>query len=73
MTFLAMGRRAVELIQIAAGLWINRRIGAWKCSISFFFNNLALLRMKRQTFKFHRHCIKLVIIMDENFKLESLT
>ena len=73
MTFLAMGRRAVELIQIAAELWVNRRIGAWKRSIPSFFNTLAVLRLKRQTLKFHRHCIKLVTIMSENFNLESLT
>lgn len=68
-----MGRRAVELIQIAAEFQINRRIGAWKRSIPCFFNNLAILRLKRQTLKFHRHCIKLVIIIAENFRLESLT
>ncbi len=73
MHFLAMGRRAVELIQIAAEFQINRRFRAWKRRISNFFNNLAVLRLKRQTLKFHRHCIKLVIIMAENFRLESLT
>lgn len=73
MTFLTMGRRAVELIQIAAEFQIDRSIGAWKRRISIFFNNLAALRLKRQTLKFHRHYIKLVIIMAENFRLESLT